>query len=57
VAAVMETNDEDDMLGLIVEDDDDVFVPLPADFVLAGTMGNEPKTLDEALQGPHAKEW
>jgi len=53
----METNDEDDMLGLIVEDDDDVFVPLPADFVLAGTMGNEPKTLDEALQGPHAKEW
>ena len=59
VAAVMETNDEDDMPGLIVEDDDDddVFAPLPADFALAGTMGNEPKTLDEALQGPHAKEW
>jgi len=58
VAAIMETNDEDNMPGLIVEDDDDddnVFAPLPADFALARTMGNEQKMLDKVLRGPHAK--
>jgi hypothetical protein len=46
VAAVMETNDDDD---------DNMFAPLPADFALARTMGNEQKMLDKVLRGPHAK--
>jgi hypothetical protein len=47
----MEIADEDDDVpGLIDEDDnDDLFAPLPGDFALAGTMGNEPKMLEEAL--------
>ena len=48
VAVAMETG---------YEDDDNLFTPLPANFALSGMMGNEPKMLDKALQGPYAKEW
>ena len=41
----------------IPEDDEDLFDSLPRDFTLAGIMGNEPRTLDEALRSPNAKEW
>ena len=30
---------------------------LPPDLAFVGMMDSEPKTLDEALQGPKAKEW
>ena len=30
---------------------------LPPNFVLIGTLGTEPKSLNDALSGPHAKEW
>ena len=30
---------------------------LPPDFAFVGIMNSEPKTLDEALRGPQAKEW
>ena len=50
-ANVVELNAE------IVEDEDDWEVELPPDFVLIGTLGTEPKSLDDMLSGPHAKEW
>ena len=30
---------------------------LPPDFALIGALGTEPGSLDDALSGPHAKEW
>jgi len=39
------------------EDDDDVASDLPPDFALIGCMGTEPRSFDEALRGPNAKEW
>src|ERR1700749_2788619 len=40
------------------DNDSDEFPDLPFDFfTLHTTMGSEPKTLDEALAGPSAKEW
>ena len=30
---------------------------LPLDFAFVRSLCSEPKTLDEALQGPNAKEW
>ena len=39
------------------EDDDDVASNLPPDFALIGCMGTEPRSFDEALHGPNAKEW
>ena len=41
----------------VAEDEDDWEVELPPDFVLIGALGMEPKSLDDALSGPHAKEW
>ena len=41
----------------IAEDEDDWEVELPHDFVLIGALGMEPKLLNDALSGPHAKEW
>ena len=41
----------------IVEDEDDWEAELPPDFALIGALGTEPKSLDDALSGPHAKEW
>ena len=41
----------------IAEDKDDLEVELPPDFALIGTLGTEPKLLDDVLSGPHAKEW
>ena len=41
----------------IAEDEDDWEVELPPDFALIGALGMEPKSIDDALSGPHAKEW
>jgi hypothetical protein len=44
----------------IVEDtsDEDIFnCFLPPDIAAVGHVGSDPKTLDEALRGPNAKEW
>ena len=35
----------------------DCFQNFPPDLALASYSGVDPKTLDEALQGPNAKEW
>ena len=41
----------------VVEDEDDWEAELPPDFALIGALGTEPKSLDDVLSGPHAKEW
>ena len=41
----------------ILEDEDDWKAELPPDFALIGTLGMEPKLLDDVLSRPHAKEW
>ena len=33
------------------------FYEFPPDFAIVGHFGSDPKTLDEALRGPNAKEW
>ena len=37
--------------------DGDLYVPPLEDYALGTSLGNEPKTLDEALCIPHAKQW
>ena len=46
-----------DLQNNIPEDKEGWEVELPPDFVLIGTLGTKPKSLDNALSGPHAKEW
>ena len=46
-----------DMYEDIPEDKEDWEVELPPDFTLIGALGMESKSLDDALSGPHAKEW
>ena len=41
----------------IPEDKEDWEAELPLDFALIGALGTELKSLDDALSGPHAKEW
>ena len=41
----------------IPEDEEDWEAELPPDFALIGALGTELKSLDDALSGPHAKEW
>ena len=41
----------------IAEDEDDWEAELPPDFALICALGTEPKSLDDVLSGPHAKEW
>jgi len=51
-------NNADNILGIhILEDNNELFTDLPPDFALVGTMGYAPRTLDEVLRGPRAKEW
>ena len=45
------------MQNNIPEDEEDWEVELPPDFMLIGVLGTEPKSLDDALSGPHTKEW
>ena len=46
-----------DLQNNIPEDEEDWEAELPPDFALIGTLGTEPKLLDDALSGPHTKEW
>ena len=46
-----------DLQTNIPEDEKDWEAELPPDFILIGTLGTELKSLDNALSGPHAKEW
>ena len=46
-----------DLQNDIPEDEEDWEVELSPDFVLIGTLGTEPKSLNNALIEPHAKEW
>ena len=41
----------------IAEDENDWEAELPPDFALIGALGMEPKSLNDVLSGPHAKEW
>ena len=50
-ANVVELNAE------IAEDENDWEAELPPDFALIGALGMEPKSLNDVLSGPHAKEW
>ena len=45
-----------DLQNNIPEDEEDWEVELPPDFTLIGTLGTEPKSLDDVLSRPHAKE-
>ena len=46
-----------DLQDNIPEDKEDWEAELPPDFTLIGILGTEPKLLDDALSGPHAKKW
>ena len=46
-----------DLQNDIPEDKEDWEAELPPNFVLIGALGTEPKSLDDALSRPHAKEW
>ena len=46
-----------DLQNNIPEDEEDWEVELPPDFVLIGTLGTEPRSLDDVLSRPHTKEW
>ena len=46
-----------DLQNNIPEDKEDWEAEPPPDFVLIGTLGTEPKSLDDVLNGPHAKGW
>ena len=46
-----------DLQNDIPEDEEDWEVELPPDFALIGALVTEPKSLNDALGGPHAKEW
>ena len=46
-----------DLKNDIPEDEDDWEAELPPDFALIGALGTEPRSLDDALSRPHAKEW
>ena len=46
-----------DLQNNIPEDKEDWEVELPPNFVLIGALGTEPKSLNNALSGPHTKEW
>ena len=49
---------DDDEIGIsLPKDDDDIFATIPPHFATVGAMGTEPASIDEALQGPNAKEW
>ena len=39
------------------EDDEGLFADLPPDFATVGTMGTEPMSIDDALQGSNADKW
>src|ERR1700749_382576 len=49
--------DGDDISIHLSEDDNDMFAKLPPDFAIVGAIDTEPASIDEALQGPNAKEW
>ena len=46
-----------DLQNNIPEDKEDWEAELPPDFALIGALGTELKLLDDALSGPHTKEW
>ena len=46
-----------DLQNNIPEDKEDWEAELPPDFALIGALGTELKLLDNALSGPHTKEW
>ena len=46
-----------DLQNNIPEDEEDWEAELPPNFMLIGTLGTEPKSLDNALSGLHTKEW
>ena len=46
-----------DLQNNIPEDKEDWEVELPPDCTLIGALGTEPRSLDDVLSGPHAKEW
>ena len=46
-----------DLQNDIPEDKDNWEVELPPDFALIGALGTEPRSLNDVLSRPHAKEW
>ena len=46
-----------DLQNNIPEDKEDWEAELPPNFALIGALGTKLKSLDDALGGPHAKEW
>ena len=46
-----------DLQNDIPEDKEDWEAELPPNFTLIGALGTEPKSLNDALSRPHAKEW
>ena len=63
ITALVEETVDGDIVKLIDESfeaEDELpshLYKLPPDIALAGFIGTDPKTLDEVLHGPNAKEW
>jgi hypothetical protein len=57
VAHAEPIDDEDPALIEISDDYEHMLTDLPSDFALVGGLNSEPKSIDEALRGPNAKEW
>jgi len=49
--------DTEDVSDQIAEDNDKIFDMLPPDFALVAPLNSEPRSLDEVLRGPDAKQW
>jgi len=57
IAGIDLNNDDLDIRIELPEDEESWSADLPPDFTLLGSMGIEPRSLDEGLCGPNAKEW
>ena len=63
MTAALALNDQSDVNSSKVETDNDnggyfnCYYNLPPDCAMVGHTWSDPQTLDEALQGPNAKEW
>jgi Reverse transcriptase (RNA-dependent DNA polymerase) len=57
IACAESLDDEDSPSVEFPDDHESMSMDLPPDFALVGGPNSEPHTLDEALQGPNAKEW
>ena len=57
IAGINLNDDNLDIKIELPEDEESWSADLPPDFALLGSMGTKPRSIDEVLCGPNAKEW